>query len=883
MADETRTLAWQLVIETKGIEQNTAKASSALGDLAKGFNFLKATIAGIAAGAVARTFQDLSDTLTRAQNDIRKVTTSTAEFEAVQRALFDSSRNTLSSIESAAVSYRTLRTSLEGYGLSAKAVIGIQDTITKAIKLSGGTSQDAEAMFKRLAVAFETGTVSSRELKSMITEMPDVFKAMGDSSGQTIPQLQALAKAGKLTAQDLLDVLGGAAARIEEQFSQRIPTIGEAFGQLKTSLVSVWAEFDKATGISAALSKAILALADDIKDLPNQLKTIAVNVQEMFALAVFDVTAFFQKALNTVREWLAQIGAYFSKAIPDWKWLGTGVAEFKKNMQDTAQIAAQSNASIAASTAISRAKIVDDYAKKRAAIGGTNDAILELTVSASRMPPPQAQAAADAYTKAFEGLSNEVAKLRDRQAALSVEMRNGVQASKEYTVAADARRRVEEIIAGLKDATPEQIANLQALGSTYAAVAIQAARYENSVSLVNAAIEAGTTEHEKAAEKFQTTSVAVDQLAKSGDLVGAKLDRARRGLEEYAKAADPARKATEDITKWLQQAQDESAKLAIKNQALAISLTQGDAAARAYTNQQEARLAVEQKIRDASDADRQYLEARRGELLKSAEAAAAAKTASENYAEGVRLVTDAITFGTSSQEAMQRQIQATRDAMAQMKLPPETIAAVTAGMKRMADAVSPIKTTFVDAVKTMGSSLVNFVIDGTQSFGEFAASVIKDIGQMIAQMLMLQALKAAFGGSSFGFMFGAKGMVVDRGNVIPFQHGGIVEGPTTFPLARNARGMMGEAGPEAVMPLARLPGGDLGVKAQPMNLQLINNTGVNATAHVKAEADRTQLILEAAELGATWAQGRFNSSVNSGYGASATSLQRTYGLTRRKA
>jgi phage-related minor tail protein len=58
----------------------------------------------------------------------------------------------------------------------------------------------------------------------------------------------------------------------------------------------------------------------------------------------------------------------------------------------------------------------------------------------------------------------------------------------------------------------------------------------------------------------------------------------------------------------------------------------------------------------------------------------------------------------------------------------------------------------------------------------------------------------------------AKGGVVSRGQVLPFAKGGVVAAPTYFPLARGM-GLMGEAGSEAVMPLARGPDGRLGVRA----------------------------------------------------------------------
>lgn len=62
-----------------------------------------------------------------------------------------------------------------------------------------------------------------------------------------------------------------------------------------------------------------------------------------------------------------------------------------------------------------------------------------------------------------------------------------------------------------------------------------------------------------------------------------------------------------------------------------------------------------------------------------------------------------------------------------------------------------------------------------------------------------------FAGLSF-----AKGAPFDMGNVIPFAKGGlhgVISTPTMFPMTGGKTGLMGEAGPEAIMPLVRGPGG----------------------------------------------------------------------------
>lgn len=58
----------------------------------------------------------------------------------------------------------------------------------------------------------------------------------------------------------------------------------------------------------------------------------------------------------------------------------------------------------------------------------------------------------------------------------------------------------------------------------------------------------------------------------------------------------------------------------------------------------------------------------------------------------------------------------------------------------------------------------------------------------------------------------ADGAGFAQGRVRPFATGGVVSGPVAFPM-RGGTGLMGEAGPEAILPLARGADGRLGVQA----------------------------------------------------------------------
>jgi hypothetical protein len=80
----------------------------------------------------------------------------------------------------------------------------------------------------------------------------------------------------------------------------------------------------------------------------------------------------------------------------------------------------------------------------------------------------------------------------------------------------------------------------------------------------------------------------------------------------------------------------------------------------------------------------------------------------------------------------------------------------------------------------------------------------------------------------------ARGGAFDGGKVIPFARGGVIARPTHFPI-----GLMGEAGPEAIMPLRRDGAGRLGVSA--------NTEGGAASPAVLAELKAMTTRLEAIE------------------------------------
>ncbi|SFE32722.1 phage tail tape measure protein, lambda family [Sulfitobacter brevis] len=101
-----------------------------------------------------------------------------------------------------------------------------------------------------------------------------------------------------------------------------------------------------------------------------------------------------------------------------------------------------------------------------------------------------------------------------------------------------------------------------------------------------------------------------------------------------------------------------------------------------------------------------------------------------------------------------------------------------------------------DALRTVAETMVN------TTYNAAIRPVTDHFGGLVAQ---------GVGSAVQGILPFANGAAFSQGRVMPFANGGVVSGATPFPM-RGGIGVMGEAGPEAIMPLARGSDGKLGVR-----------------------------------------------------------------------
>lgn len=174
------------------------------------------------------------------------------------------------------------------------------------------------------------------------------------------------------------------------------------------------------------------------------------------------------------------------------------------------------------------------------------------------------------------------------------------------------------------------------------------------------------------------------------------------------------------------------------------------------------------------------------------------------------------------------------------------------------DVAGQTKSMFTNAFSSMEDAITQFVLTGKLSFSDFAKSVLSDMAKIALRQASSSALSSLFGlattaassyfggssstalgasqaGYSSTYFPQAKGGAWS-GGVQMFANGGafsdsVVSSPTAFGMANGKTGVMGEAGPEAIVPLARDSQGRLGVRG--------GAGGSSSTVNVSVTVDAT--------------------------------------------
>lgn len=214
-----------------------------------------------------------------------------------------------------------------------------------------------------------------------------------------------------------------------------------------------------------------------------------------------------------------------------------------------------------------------------------------------------------------------------------------------------------------------------------------------------------------------------------------------------------------------------------------------------------------------------------------------------NYLDQQRELQSQYQSGDISQTVYDRETQALKDAQSERleiqddyykqidALQADWVTGARDGLADWVDDSTNYATSAADAMKSALSGISSNIVDmlnrNKASWKDWGVSVLKTLEQVMVNMAIangVSSIGSLFGGASSsassgtalqsygaGLQFNAKGGVYSSSDLSQYSNS-VVSSPTLFAFAKGA-GLMGEAGPEAIMPLTRASDGSLGVRA----------------------------------------------------------------------
>jgi tape measure domain-containing protein len=167
-------------------------------------------------------------------------------------------------------SFARIMPAVKELGGGVREATALSEILVSTARLSGATTQEAAASAQQFAQALGSGVLQGDELRSILENNQALGRALSQALGVSVGELRKLGSEGKLTADLVANALLGQIDNIKAQTQDLPLTVGGAWIKVKNAFVVMIEEFEKGTGVMAALGRMIEGLVPAITRLTTE-------------------------------------------------------------------------------------------------------------------------------------------------------------------------------------------------------------------------------------------------------------------------------------------------------------------------------------------------------------------------------------------------------------------------------------------------------------------------------------------------------------------------------------------------------------------------------------------------------------------------------------
>ncbi|NAW34995.1 tape measure protein [Halomonas alimentaria] len=255
-------------------------------------------LVGLTGALGAREVIQYADAWRNAENRLKTVTDSTSELTSVQQKLMEAANGSRSSFESTVDLYARLKFATDELGVSQEGAIQLTSTLQKMLSLGGASAQEAASAATQLGQALGSGVLRGEEFNAVLEASPNIIDAIAQSMGKSRGEMRAMAEAGEITADRVVEAIQGISDQVEGEYSQSMATFADKMTQAQNNLTEFFGTSEEVGAGAEVLGDSIVMLTESLDEMAAVAKVVAgVFAARLFGNAATAGAAALSKSL----------------------------------------------------------------------------------------------------------------------------------------------------------------------------------------------------------------------------------------------------------------------------------------------------------------------------------------------------------------------------------------------------------------------------------------------------------------------------------------------------------------------------------------------------------------------------------------------------------
>lgn len=331
------------------IDRSLGNADSAFDRLGKkaqaATSLIRGAMAGIAGAGLIGGLIKQADAYGQMADRMRAATSSSAEYEMVQKHILATAQETYRPLQEAQELYIRTADVMKGLGYNTQQTLNITDSFSYLLVTNAASADKAGSALDAYSKSLQTGKIEADSWNTIMGAMPTVAQAVADATGKTTKEIRKLGTEGKLGLSDLNLGLEKVRDSAQKAAAAMSTSVMDALNNINNAIGAYIGKANESSSATGELAKVLDVVA----------KNIDIVAAAGAGLVAAGVTGFMLKntvaAWNSVTAMVAEAKATRDAAAAKVEATATSMAMAAAHASESAALAVNARATEAAAVA----------------------------------------------------------------------------------------------------------------------------------------------------------------------------------------------------------------------------------------------------------------------------------------------------------------------------------------------------------------------------------------------------------------------------------------------------------------------------------------------------------------------------------------------------